>query len=157
MDSSTGYEEGPITRLVGRYCDAVARFDVEAFGALWADDAIWHIAGGDDRHGRDAIVELFGEARAPFALCIQEILSSIVEPTGHARWYVRELQWKPIESDQDGTSHKARQLIGVYDDTFTGPAEAPLFASRRFRVLYRGPTDLSGRLYPSSTLGPPPG
>ena len=88
------YSVADVTNLVGRYCDAVARFDIEAFAALWAEDAIWHIAGGDDRHGRDAIVDLFRSARAPFELCIQETLSSIVDPRGHARWYVRELQWR---------------------------------------------------------------
>ena len=149
------YEPGPLTRLVGRYCDAVARFDLEAFASLWAEDAIWFIAGAEDRHGREAIVDLFREARAPFALCIQETLSAIIEPTGHARWYVRELQW-PQEGHKEGRHDgRTRQLIGVYDDTFTGPAGDPLFASRRFSVLYRGPVDLSGRLYDPATLGPP--
>jgi hypothetical protein len=133
------YEYGPVTRLVGRYCDAVARFDVEAFASIWAEDAIWYIAGGEDRHGREAIVELFREARTPFELCIQETLSSVIEPGGRARWYVRELQWR-----QDG---RTSQLIGTYDDTLSGPANDPVFSSRRFSVLYRGPCDLSGRLY----------
>ncbi len=140
------YQYGPITNLVGRYCDAVARFDLDAFASLWAEDAVWHLAGGDDRHGREAIVELFREARAPFELCIQEILSSVVDPAGRARWYVRELQWH--------VGGKTSQLIGVYDDTLTGPLEDPLFASRRFRVLYRGACDLTGRLYDASRLGP---
>jgi hypothetical protein len=140
------YGHGPVTRLVGRYCDAVARFDLEAFASLWAEDAIWHIAGGEDRHGRESIVQLFREARAPFALCIQETLSSILDPAGRARWYVRELQWR-----KDG---QTRQLIGVYDDTLTGPTDAPLFASRRFTVLYRGRIDLAGKLYDISKLGP---
>ncbi|MBW2498060.1 MAG: nuclear transport factor 2 family protein [Deltaproteobacteria bacterium] len=140
------YAFAAVTNLVGRYCDAVARFDIEAFAALWAEDAIWYIAGGDDRHGRDAIVDLFRAARAPFELCIQETLSSVVDPAGHARWYVRELQWR-----KDG---RRVQLLGVYDDTLTGPSDAPLFASRRFSVLYRGPTDLSGRLFGAPTIGP---
>ena len=111
------YALAGVTNLVGRDCDAVARFDVEAFAALWAEDAIWHLAGANDRHGRDAIVELFRAARAPFELCIQETLSSVVDPAGHARWYVRELQWR-----SDG---RRLQLLGVYDDTLTGPADAP--------------------------------
>jgi hypothetical protein len=140
------YEYGPTTRLVGRYCDAVARFDLEVFASIWAEDAIWYIASGDDRHGRKAIVELFREARALFELCIQETLSSVIDPIGHARWYVRELQWR-----KDGTTS---QLIGVYDDTLSGPPEDPLFASRRFTPLYRGPIDLSGQVFDSSKLGP---
>lgn len=141
------YGHAPVTNLVGRYCDAVARFDLEAFEALWAEDAIWYIAGGDDRVGRAAIVDLFRQARAPFELCIQEILSSIIDPAGRARWYVRELQWR-----RDGTTS---QLIGVYDDVFAGPPGDPTFASRRFSLLYRGPLDASGRLYDAARLGKP--
>lgn len=141
------YEHGPVASLVGRYCDAVARFDVDAFSALWTEDAIWYIAGGDDRHGRPAITRLFRSARAPFELCIQETLSSIVDPSGRARWYVRELQWR-----RDGA---ASQLIGVYDDVLAGSPDDPRFASRRFSVLYRGPLEASGRLYEASDLGPP--
>ncbi len=140
-------EHGPITNLIGRYCDAVARFDLDAFAEIWAADAIWYIAEGDDRHGREAIVELFREAREPFELCIQETLSSIIDSSGRARWFVRELQWR-----KDG---RTKQLLGVYDDIYTGPREAPIFASRRFTVLYRGPTDLSGKLYPASRLARP--
>ena len=141
------YKEGPVTSLIGRYCDAVARFDLEDFAAIWDEDAIWHIAGGEDRIGRSAIVELFREARAPFELCIQETLSSIFNREGRARWYVRELQWR-----REGTPS---QLIGIYDDVFTGPPDNPLFASRRFSILYRGPLDASGRLYDAGRLGKP--
>ena len=143
------YDDSALRNLVGRYCDAVARFDPEAFASLWADDAVWHIAGGRDRHGRDEIASLFSEARAPFRLCIQEILSAVVGPGACARWYVRELQWRADDT--------ASQLIGVYDDTFTGSLEAPTFASRRFTVLYRGGFDASGRLYDTSGLGAPGG
>lgn len=40
------YEYGPTTRLVGRYCDAVARFDLEIFASIWAENAIWYISSG---------------------------------------------------------------------------------------------------------------
>ena len=140
------YEVEALRALVGRYCDAVARFDVEAFAATWGPDAIWHFPRGEDLHGREAIAARYREARAGYALCVQEILSSIVDPAGSARWYVRELQWR------EGA--QGSQLIGVYDDTFCGDAEVPLFASRRFTRLYRGPADLSGRLHGTSQLAP---
>jgi hypothetical protein len=143
------YDDSALRNLVGRYCDAVARFDPEAFASLWADDAVWHLAGARDRRGREEIASLFREARAPFRLCIQEILSAVVGPGGYARWYVRELQWRADDT--------ASELIGVYDDTFTGPHEAPTFASRRFTVLYRGAFNAPGRLYDSSALGAPRG
>lgn len=141
------FEPEAIRKLVARYCDAVLRFDAEAFGATWAPDAVWHIPGGDDVHGREAITRTYAEIRALYPMCVQEILSSIIEPEGRARTTVRELQWRP---EGEGS-----QLIGVYDDTFSGPPDAPLFASRRFTLLYRGPADLSGRLYGPSRLAAP--
>ncbi len=95
--------------LVGRYCDAVARFDVEAFADTWGPDAIWHFPRGEDLLGREAIAARYREARAGYALCVQEILSSIVDPAGSARWYVRELQWR-----KDGrTNHSVRTTVGL--------------------------------------------
>lgn len=140
------YDAEAVRALVGRYCDAVARFDVEAFGATWAQDANWHLPGGEVLRGRETIASRYREIRALYSLCIQEVLSSIVDPAGRARWYVRELQWR------EGT--EGSQLIGVYDDTFCGSVDAPLFASRRFTLLYRGPADLSGRLHGTSRLDP---
>ncbi len=138
------YEVEALRALVGRYCDAVTRFDVEAFADTWALDAVWHIPGGEALRGREAIAERYAEIRALYSLCVQEILSSIVDPEGRARWYVRELQWR------EGA--EGSQLIGVYDDSFSGEATSPRFASRRFTLLYRGPADLSGRLHGASRL-----
>ena len=138
------YEAEAVRGLVGRYCDAVARFDVEAFASTWAPDATWFLPTGQEIRGREGIVELYRETRSRYALCIQEILSSLVDPAGRARWYVREFQWR------EGA--EGSQLIGVYDDSLSGAATAPRFASRRFTLLYRGPADLSGRLHGPSRL-----
>jgi len=140
------YEVEGIRALVGRYCDAVARFDVDAFGATWAQDASWYVPGGEVIQSRAVIVARYRELRAGYSLCVQELLSSLVDPEGRARWYVRELQWRE--------GREGSQLIGVYDDTFCGDGDRPLFASRRFTLLYRGPADLSGRLHASSRLAP---
>ena len=140
------YEPEAIRRLIARYCDAVLRFDREAFAATWAAAAVWHIPGGEDLRGREAITERYCELRGLYPMCVQEILGSLILPES-ARTTVRELQWKP---EGEGS-----QLIGVYDDTFSGPADAPLFASRRFTLLYRGPADLSGRLHGPERLDPP--
>ena len=142
------YEAEPVCRLVGRYCDAVTRFDVEAFAATWDEDAVWIVPGADPLEGRAAIVAQYRDVRALYALCVQELLSSVVDPSGWARWYVRELQWRERDGEVVGS-----QLIGAYDDRVTGPAESPRFASRRFTMLHRGPVDLSGRLYGASRLG----
>ena len=39
------YEPEAIRRLIARYCDAVLRFDRDAFAQTWAAAAVWHIPG----------------------------------------------------------------------------------------------------------------
>jgi hypothetical protein len=134
---------GAPSDLVGRYADAVLRFDAERFAALWTVDAEWVVAGGEALRGRAAIVETFVRARSGFRLCVQETMSGYVDPPAgddvSAHWQVRELQWRP-----DGTG---RQLIGVYHDDLRAVDGSWCFARRRFELVYRGSLDLSGRLY----------
>jgi hypothetical protein len=129
--------------LVGRYADAVLRFDADRFAPLWTEDAEWVVAGGEPLRGRAAIVETFMRARSGFRLCVQEIMSGYVDPPAgaevSAHWQVRELQWRP-----DGTGS---QLIGVYHDELRAVEGSWCFARRRFELFYRGSLDLSGRLY----------
>jgi hypothetical protein len=145
--------------LVGRYCDAVLRADTAAFADLWTSDGQWLIAGRPPIAGPAAIAELFERTRSKYRLCVQEILSGVVDPAPAspdqsrwaARWQVRELQWGGGESGDDG----AQQLIGVYHDLVADDGGPHLrFAQRRFEVLYRGPIDLSGRLYTAPPLTP---
>jgi ketosteroid isomerase-like protein len=140
------YSPDDIRNLAARYCDAVLRFDPACFASTWAEDAVWHVPGGQSIRGRDAIEAVFRETRARYALCIQELLSALIDSEGRARFTVRELQWR---SDGEGT-----QLFGVYDDAVCGPADAPVFASRSFTLIYRGAADLSGRLHDVTRLAP---
>ena len=55
--------EAGVRRLVGRYCDAVARFDRELFGSLWTPDAVWATVGGDIV-GRERIVSTYAKLRS---------------------------------------------------------------------------------------------
>ena len=101
-----------VHNLVGRYCDAVLRNDVESFANLWTEAAEWCIPRGGVLSGRAKIAETFREIRSTYRLCVQEILNSIIEAldpvTAHATIQVRELQWRA-----DGTGS---ELIGVYHD-----------------------------------------
>lgn len=139
-----------IVDLLGRYCEAVLRFDLEAFRACWADDGVWVMPGDrPDVVGPDACTELFGRLRAGFALCTQEILSSVVEPgpdahTVSVRSVIREVQWL--------SSEPTRVVVGVYHDVVAaGPSGRWRFRSRRFELFFRGGADLSGRVYERST------
>ena len=131
-----------IEDLVGRYCDAVLRFDPEVFASTWCEAAVWSIPGKGDVVGRDAIVETYSSIRATYRRCVQEVLNGVVTPAGPdraaARWQVRELQWRP-----DGT---ASELIGVYHDDVVRSEEGWQFAHRDFELVYNGPLDLPGRL-----------
>jgi SnoaL-like domain len=136
-----------LSDLVGRYADAVLHFDAERFASVWAEDAEWLVAGAEPLVGRDTIVETFVRVRSAFRLCVQEIMSGYVDPPAgtderRAHWQVRELQWRA-----DGSG---RQLIGVYHDDVRLLDGSWQFTRRRFEVVYRGPLDVSGRLY-----GPP--
>ncbi|HEV8298813.1 MAG TPA: nuclear transport factor 2 family protein [Acidimicrobiales bacterium] len=138
-----------VRNLTGRYCDAVARFDVDAFAACWSSEATWTAGDLLPIQGRDAIVRVFTKLRAPFHYCIQELLSGVVTPTGEgsdaiAQWQVRELQWR-----EDGT---VGCVIGTYADRIVMEDAAWCFADRHFTLVYRGPVDLTGPLSVRQTL-----
>jgi hypothetical protein len=130
-----------VTNLIGRYCDAVLRCDIDTFAGCWTDDAVWSIPGKGRVEGRPAIVEAFAEIRPTYLRCVQEILNSRVEPIDAGRatctFEVRELQW--------GTSGGS-ELIGVYHDTVVVDAGRATFTSRDFELVYTGPVELTGRL-----------
>ena len=131
--------------LVGRYCDAVLRADVEGFTACWDPAARWLIPGDGVIEGRNAIRAVFERIRPSYRQCVQEILNGRVTHTGGddatAHWQVRELQWRT-----DGTT---TQLLGVYHDAMVRGADGVLrFTERDFELLYNGPLDGSGRLRP---------
>lgn len=128
--------------LVGRYCEAVLRNDLELFASTWCEDATWSIPGTGAVVGRAAITETFASIRGTYRRCVQEVLNGVVAPSGpdhaHATWQVRELQWR-----QDGTGS---ELIGVYHDEVRRTDGEWRFARRHFELLYDGPVELPGRL-----------
>jgi SnoaL-like domain len=147
-------DEMGVRQLVGRYCDAVARFDAALYGSLWTEDAVW-ASGERAVESRDAIVKVYGKARARYALCVQQILSGFVEDGRpgdgpgalRATWQVREVQW-PHEGD-------GVELYGAYHDVCVpgpSPTDGWRFAVRRFEAFYRGPLAV-----PGTVLGPPTG
>ena len=137
---SSSVEEA-VRNLTGRYCAAVVDFDREVFGACWMPDAQWH-AKGNVIEGRDRIARVFEKLRGQYSLCVQELLSGVIETASEteatATWQIRELQF-PI----DGAGV---QLLGIYVDRCVLDGGHWRFASRAFRELYRGPLDTSGAL-----------
>jgi len=137
---STSVEDA-VRNLTGHYCAAVVDFDRDIFGACWMPDAQWH-AKGNVIEGRDRIVRVFEKLRGQYALCVQELLSSVIDPMSAteatATWQIRELQFP---NDGPGV-----QLLGIYTDHCVLDGELWRFARRAFRELYRGPLDTSGNL-----------
>jgi hypothetical protein len=133
--------EEEVRNLTGRYCAAVVDFDRDVFGACWMPDAQWH-AKGNVIEGRERIVRVFGKLREQYSLCVQELLSGVIEPVSgseaSATWQIRELQFPPAGGGV--------QLIGIYVDRCVLDGDRWRFASRSFRELYRGPFDTSGAL-----------
>jgi hypothetical protein len=131
--------EEAVRNLTGRYCAAVVDFDREIFGDCWATDAQWH-AKGNVIEGRERIVRVFEKLRGQYSLCVQELLSGVIEPSSpteaKATWQIRELQF-PIDGP-------AVQLLGIYEDVVVHDGERWRFARRSFRELYRGPFDTGG-------------
>ena len=133
--------EEAVRNLTGRYCAAVVDFDRDVFGACWMPDAQWH-AKGNVIEGRDRIVRVFEKLRRQYSLCVQELLSGVIDAVSDteasATWQIRELQFP---SEGAGV-----QLVGIYDDRCVLDNGQWRFASRAFRELYRGPLDTSGAL-----------
>jgi hypothetical protein len=137
---SSSVEEA-VRNLTGRYCAAVVDFDRDVFGACWTADAQWH-AKGNVIEGRERISKVFAKLRGQYSLCVQELLSGVIEvvsPTeATATWQIRELQF-PVEG-------AGVQLIGIYADRCVVDAGQWRFARRDFRELYRGSLDTSRAL-----------
>jgi hypothetical protein len=126
-----------VRNLAGRYCAAVLSGDAVDFAACWSVDARWVVPGGRVHEGRERITSVFVRARVPFELCVQALLSGVIEPVGEgsgvarACWQIRELQWRT-----DGTQ---TYVIGTYtDDCAIDSDEVWRFTRRQFDEVLRG-------------------
>jgi ketosteroid isomerase-like protein len=128
-----------IQDLVSRYCDALVRDDEAAWSATWAEDAVWDLA-GMVVEGRDAIVNLWRQATAPFSCIVQVASNPLLRVhddgvSAHGRWTIVEHLL-----DADGVS--PMQNIGIYDDDYRIVDGDWRFAKRRFQPVLGGRHDL---------------
>jgi hypothetical protein len=139
---------GPIRELVARYVEAVALFDVELYRSVWARDSTWVVDGRGSFHGPDAITELFVRLRAPQELAVQRVVSgraTTAGDVGRGRWIIHSL----TRTDGAGS-----ELVGCYDDRYVCEDGTWRFTERAFHPLYRGATELAGRVWAPPTLPP---
>jgi ketosteroid isomerase-like protein len=118
-----------LRELHDAYGDAVFRFDAEAWGANWAEDAVWNLM-GQDIVGRDAIVGLWKQAMGQFSqvsFFSQPATFDVSGDQARGRVYTSEVLTT--------TGGDTRRVVGVYEDQYVKSGGRWLFASRRYSVL----------------------
>lgn len=117
-----------IRELVDRYSDAVARRDPDAWGATWAEDAVWRF-GGREIVGKDAIVSAWhgamGQYEALVFLAFPGALS-VTEDRAQLRTHTYE-HLVPVNGPP-------RIQTGIYEDELIRRDETWLFATRSFNA-----------------------
>jgi ketosteroid isomerase-like protein len=131
--------EGPtddrlaIRELVDSYGDAVCRHDAKAWGANWAEDAVWNLnlPGLPKVEGRAAIVELWVKAMSAYEFVIMsakpgEIIANGNRATGRFfTWEVTRLKTK-----------EEQRINGRYDDEYTKINGRWFFKTRTYAMLH---------------------
>lgn len=145
-------DESALVALAHEYADAVRHRDAERWAATWVADGRWVLGPGRDVSGRDAIVEMWSDSIAKYAVVTQmytsctfnidsnidsSIGSNIDINTASGRCQLFELN---VVAD-DGS----RQVMaGHYDDTYRRTPEGWRYNSRQLTKYYSGPPDLTG-------------
>lgn len=115
--------------LHDKYADAVFRRDAADWGALWAEDAVWDLA-GTTVSGKDAIVGLWTGAMTTFAFVGFFYQTGAIEVDGDSatgRIYTSE-----VLEDHEGN---LRRTVGRYEDTYVKRGGTWLYQSRSFAIL----------------------
>ncbi len=119
-----------IRELVESYNDAVMRFDAEAWGANWADDATWMLPGAGTVTGRDNIVEAWLQAMANFSFVGFFASAGPITVNGNesqGTWYQQEFLHQ-----KDGAKVA---ITGRYADSYVKIDGRWLFQSRDYTIL----------------------
>ena len=118
-----------IRELIDTYADAVMRSDAVAWGATWAEDAVWRLHHGDII-GRDNIVDAWTKAMAGYRSVAFYAHPGGIEVTGdQAAAHSYTLEWlTPVTGEP-------RRQSGRYDDVLTRRDNRWAFQSRRFTLM----------------------
>lgn len=120
-----------IRELVESYNDAVMRFDPEAWGANWRDDATWALPGtGDGIKGKENFLPMWQNAMSGFSFVGFFASAGPITVTGntaHATWYQQEFLHQ-----KDGVR---RNVTGRYEDDYVKVDGRWYFMKRVYSVL----------------------
>lgn len=125
-----------IREALDAYADAVIQVDVDAWGALWAEDSTWSMPDYPEFgtvHGREKIIETWIAAMKQFpgVIFVSNPGSIVVEgDRAVVRAYTSE-----VYDDSSGATKRDR---GRYDDVMVKVDGRWLFKSRAFRNIHRG-------------------
>jgi len=135
---NTVEDELALQNLMSRYVDAVFRRDAEAWAATWAEDACWNLL-GNDVVGRENIVGLWQQMMGGFEFALMMPSSCLFEISGDSAtgcYYLQE-----FTRDLQG---ETATLVSRYIDTYSRVEGQWQYQSRKYEILYHGPTDLTG-------------
>jgi uncharacterized protein (TIGR02246 family) len=139
-------DELAIRNLIGRYCDAVNRYDAATWTATWSADGKWYFL--DQVHeGREVILQFWTAVMESLEFAIMQAGTAtltIDDDRARGRWYTQEIVKTKGE--------RGRTIVGIYDDTYSRQSGEWLIASRRYHKLYEAPTDTQEVHFPYPTI-----
>ena len=119
-----------IRELVESYNDAVMRFDADAWGANWTEDAVWNLPGAGDMTPKKTIVAAWQQAMSAFSF-VGFFASAgpitVAGETATGTWYQQEFLHQ-----KDGVK---RTVTGKYTDSYVKQNGRWLFAKRIYEIL----------------------
>lgn len=129
--STTGPLEDRIAirETLEAYADAVFRRDGDAWGATWAENAEWDLA-GTQVSGKANIVGLWTTAMKGFSFVAFFVQAAEIRIDG-ARAQVRSYTVEELVE----TGGNFRHIVGRYDDEMVKTDGRWLFARRTYRIL----------------------
>jgi uncharacterized protein (TIGR02246 family) len=116
-----------IRELIDSYGDAVVMRDADAWGACWAEDAVWRFA-GKELSGRDAIVATWTRAMAGYANLAFMAFPGAMDVQGD-KATLRTHTFEHL-TPVDGPT---RVQAGIYEDELVRRDGRWMFASRSFK------------------------
>lgn len=125
-----------IRNLVGRYCDAIARLDLDTVGACWATDGVWTVF-DQELQGRAAILATFRELTSRVEWVVQHANSGVIEFDEVGATGVWQIVEYGRSRSADGPGKGAGMIhVGRYEDEYVLQDGDWVFASRRFDTLH---------------------
>lgn len=143
-------DEAAVRHVIEGYADAVTRRDAQAYGAMYAPEAVWVVGPPIDRRveGREAIVaELSGEiARLDFfVFTVGNIVISISGDVATSRSTVHEVG-RAAEGAPPGLP--AMEVHARYDDELRREGDHWVFTKRHYSILYLDTNIPTGQAFP---------